>query len=167
MNLTCGICQRGGCSSKTALNRHHKTHNLEGEHICNVCGLAFYRKDVLVRHCRNLHEGTNNSSSDGRKRSQRACDRCRSSKAKCDGIDPCASCLRRGHKCSYQQRVNRLSQRHRNIFNLQLTPARHSTALQNDTVAEVNTSVPSSSIILPSGKCSEDLVHAPIITKRV
>ena len=151
----CTVCQRGGFSSKNALNRHRKSHSLQAEHACSVCGLAFHRKDILVRHHRSIHEA-HDARATGRQRSQRACDRCRKIKAKCDGIYPCASCLQGGHKCTYQQNVNRLSQRVRNAVGSPNSPAGRPAVCQNDPVVEVNTSVFLPSLVLLSGEYDEN-----------
>ena len=100
--------------TKNSLTRHERNHGgRETQHRCDVCGVVFYRKDVYLRHSR-IHEGDANAKSPGskhdRQRCHTACVQCRRARAKCDGKQPCSTCMAKKRKsCTYEQASSRLS----------------------------------------------------------
>jgi hypothetical protein len=109
-NFSCSICGRTYKARET-LNRHKNIHTAHFKHRCSECGIGFYRKDLLDRHCK-LHEphDATRGQTQGRQRSQRACDRCRTRKMKCSSQLPCSACTKSGIQCSYTRKSDRISQ---------------------------------------------------------
>ncbi|KAL9078705.1 MAG: hypothetical protein Q9157_002391 [Trypethelium eluteriae] len=99
--------------TKNSLTRHERNHGgRDTQHRCDVCGVVFYRKDVYLRHSR-IHEGDDNATSTSkhdRQRCHTACVQCRRARAKCDGKQPCSTCVSKKRKqCTYEQASSRLS----------------------------------------------------------
>ncbi|KAJ4185587.1 hypothetical protein NW767_012899 [Fusarium falciforme] len=112
------ICNDAQCdkrfSSATALARHAKNHSDQCTDVCPVCEVGFFRHDLLTRHMK-LHtdratlRGGPNSKKRIRKRCHTACDRCRDSKKRCDGHQPCAACRLAGKPCKFDTSTQRMS----------------------------------------------------------
>ncbi|KAL4782330.1 hypothetical protein BJX76DRAFT_332931 [Aspergillus varians] len=102
-------CDYPGCTAKYRrrehLTRHARKHFPAAQILtCEVCNKAFDRTDSLRRH-RQVH--LRDQGADIVPRASRACDRCHTSKTRCDGHEPCNVCSRRGVACTY----NRLAKR--------------------------------------------------------
>ncbi|RAH69829.1 Zn(II)2Cys6 transcription factor [Aspergillus aculeatinus CBS 121060] len=72
--------------------------------ICNHCGGAYRRRDVLRRHLRTCKHnvGDQNPSDPGKAgRKRTACNSCATARSFCDGDCPCEACLQRGLECSF------------------------------------------------------------------
>lgn len=116
-------------ASITSRNRHARNHLKDLSYICPVCNVAFYRHDILTRHMK-LHEGEDEDGGHGnddddagrkqgavrsktkrrlRKRCHTACDHCRASKIKCDGLQPCSACRNSERTCKFDSASNRIS----------------------------------------------------------
>lgn len=116
---SCEKCRRT-YRTQNSLTRHAHSHRSDNKHQCVICGVVFYRKDLLTRHSK-LHQNPPNTSTrssiseddvDARLRRQRchtACDRCRETRTKCDGRNPCNTCSEASLACQYSHRSNRLS----------------------------------------------------------
>ncbi len=71
---------------------------------CPVCGNRYRRQDVFRRHLKNnCDQGLRRTSVGRRRRIQRACDRCRAQKLKCDGNPSCHRCVSKLVDCSYSE----------------------------------------------------------------
>ncbi|KAH7070070.1 hypothetical protein FB567DRAFT_219099 [Paraphoma chrysanthemicola] len=119
----CAQCDRK-YASQNSLTRHIHSHEKNTKHQCKICGVVFYRKDLLSRHSK-LHktskgQGSRGNSSEisvpdhlgaglGRRRCHTACIRCRELRTKCDGQRPCLTCRRSGGLCTFSRPTNRLS----------------------------------------------------------
>jgi hypothetical protein len=74
----------------------------------------------------------------GRRKSRQACEKCRQSKRKCDGKEPCYSCRRYEHFCSYSSRPRKKTRAQgEKSSNEQISPI--TSAIQN---GEVTTTLP-------------------------
>ncbi|KAF4216785.1 hypothetical protein CNMCM8980_006013 [Aspergillus fumigatiaffinis] len=102
-------CNYPGCTAKYRrkehLARHARKHIPTAQRLtCETCNKAFDRSDSLRRH-RQLHlrgEGESSVS-----RTARACDHCHASKTRCNGIEPCNGCSRRGITCTFSRLAKR------------------------------------------------------------
>ncbi|OAL52691.1 hypothetical protein IQ07DRAFT_380732 [Pyrenochaeta sp. DS3sAY3a] len=116
---SCNKCHRT-YRTQNSLTRHAHSHRSDNKHQCVTCGVVFYRRDLLTRHSK-LHQNPSNASvrssaSDddfdagfSRQRCHTACDRCRESKTKCNGRNPCNTCSGAAMTCHYSHRSSRLS----------------------------------------------------------
>lgn len=150
--FACAECGRRFASS-TSLNRHAKNHSSETSYVCPTCHVVFFRQDVLTRHVK-LHQTAvdeQDAMGDGlprtrkrpRKRCHTACDRCRSSKTKCNGQKPCESCARHGKPCTFDD-VARPSRRISRILSHEQpppSPSSSSESLQTTIVATDTTAI--------------------------
>ncbi|KAE8406895.1 hypothetical protein BDV37DRAFT_291593 [Aspergillus pseudonomiae] len=93
-------CEFPGCNASYArkghLNRHKVQHAPQRSFRCLVCGQGFRRKDILRRHMRQRHEGSDLAPS-----IKQACVNCRHLKSRCEGGPPCTGCIRRRMHCSF------------------------------------------------------------------
>ncbi|KAL6233802.1 hypothetical protein BDW75DRAFT_182152 [Aspergillus navahoensis] len=99
-------CDYPGCTAqyrrKEHLTRHARKHAPLAQRLaCDVCGKAFDRTDSLRRH-RQLHRREQEHEGSG-SRAVKACDRCHESKTRCDGVQPCGICLKRGMMCTFDR----------------------------------------------------------------
>jgi hypothetical protein len=96
-------CNYTGCTAqyrrKEHLNRHARKHYPAARLTCEDCGKTFDRSDTLRRH-RQLHLRDGQESMP---RAARACDRCHTSKTRCDGKEPCDACSQRGLRCTFSR----------------------------------------------------------------
>ncbi|PYI36222.1 hypothetical protein BP00DRAFT_432268 [Aspergillus indologenus CBS 114.80] len=73
--------------------------------ICNHCGGAYRRRDVLRRHlgtCKH-NVGDQKPADPGKPgRKRKACNSCATARSFCDGDCPCEACLQRGLECSFE-----------------------------------------------------------------
>lgn len=103
----CADCKRR-YSRPEHLARHIQTHTLGKRFLCQVCGKAFARADLLKRHAAN-HENDGDSTkkrrridaSPGSGRVSHACRQCASARVKCEEIKPCQRCQKKGLSCVY------------------------------------------------------------------
>ncbi|PSR99390.1 hypothetical protein BD289DRAFT_38255 [Coniella lustricola] len=89
------------------LQRHVATHTLGKRFVCDICGKAFGRADLLKRHRTNHNDdgsGTKRrrlNSSPGAGRVAHACQACARARVKCEEIKPCTRCRNRNLACEY------------------------------------------------------------------
>ncbi|KAI1368727.1 hypothetical protein F5Y08DRAFT_227730 [Xylaria arbuscula] len=103
----CADCKRR-YSRPEHLARHIQTHTLGKRFLCQVCGKAFARADLLKRHAAN-HDNDGDSTkkrrridaSPGSGRVSHACRQCASARVKCEEIKPCQRCQKKGLNCIY------------------------------------------------------------------
>ncbi|KAJ5178462.1 uncharacterized protein N7500_001161 [Penicillium coprophilum] len=92
-------CQVPGCTSsyrrKEHLRRHEAQHRGSHHRTCSICGRLF--SDSLRRHIRRDHETPGQSLP----RATKACVRCRTTKARCQGGLPCTECSLRNRVCIF------------------------------------------------------------------
>ncbi|KIA75804.1 hypothetical protein HK57_00418 [Aspergillus ustus] len=103
-------CDYPGCTAqyrrKEHLNRHARKHCAAAPQLaCELCDKTFERSDTLRRH-QQLHLRQDN---DATRRAAKACDRCHSSKTRCDGKQPCNVCCRRALRCTFNRQSKRAS----------------------------------------------------------
>ncbi|KIX92751.1 uncharacterized protein Z520_11603 [Fonsecaea multimorphosa CBS 102226] len=113
----CPKCDRK-YASQNSLTRHVHSHSKSQKHRCTVCGVTFYRRDLLSRHSK-LHELASPSTDQAhpaqadtdahRKRCHTACIRCRELRTKCNSQRPCTSCVNAEAHCEDSRHSNRLS----------------------------------------------------------
>ncbi|KAE8442954.1 hypothetical protein EG329_002492 [Mollisiaceae sp. DMI_Dod_QoI] len=103
-------------------NRHIQNHVKSKQYTCPTCHVSFYRRDLLSRHSK-MHKshpsppaaGTQGRKhvqthgNQGRQRCHTARIPCRESRTKCDGSQPCLSCVSSGKTCKYSHTINRIS----------------------------------------------------------
>ncbi|KAL4991869.1 hypothetical protein BDW68DRAFT_198117 [Aspergillus falconensis] len=99
-------CDYPGCTAqyrrKEHLTRHARKHAPLAQRLtCEVCNKAFGRTDSLRRH-RQLHRREEEHEGSG-SRAVKACDRCHEGKTRCDGVQPCSVCVRRGVRCTFDR----------------------------------------------------------------
>lgn len=98
--------------SRSSLTRHEQNHKEEAQHVCHVCGVGFRRRDIYVRHCKG-HDNAETKGSKAardRQRCHTACVACRQARIKCDGEQPCSSCVMHNRSsCTYDAPTGRLS----------------------------------------------------------
>ncbi|KAH7008951.1 fungal-specific transcription factor domain-containing protein [Ilyonectria destructans] len=135
------VCKEPECdkqfSSSTALARHSKNHSDECTDICPICEVGFFRHDLLTRHMK-LH--ADKGEQPGRSQTRRirrrchtACDRCRDSRKRCDGHQPCAACQVAGKPCKFDtssQRMSRVLTRERQPSSVESSGTVNGTALE-------------------------------------
>lgn len=149
----CPECEKQ-YTKQTLLNRHFQNHQKSKGYSCPTCHVSFFRRDLLSRHVK-IHQPTPSSSASvssslatnqfqsaklgshgpqGRQRCHTACNSCRDSRTKCDGLQPCNSCLRSKGTCEYSRIVRRVSQAPRRNVSLNLghSPDRESSASEPD-----------------------------------
>ncbi|KAL2810343.1 hypothetical protein BJX63DRAFT_423177 [Aspergillus granulosus] len=101
------LCGYPGCTAqyrrKEHLNRHARKHCAAPQLVCEHCDKTFERSDTLRRH-QQLHR---REEPDSTPRAVKACDRCHSSKTRCDGKLPCNACSRRGFRCTFDRQSKR------------------------------------------------------------
>ncbi|KAF2485020.1 hypothetical protein BDY17DRAFT_95235 [Neohortaea acidophila] len=104
--FTCEQCHKA-FKTRTSLTRHAHNHT-HGRlpHTCNICQVAFARRDVLRRHLRTSHAVGETA----RKRCHTACEACRAARIKCDGNVPCHDCSIHGRQCRSASARGRVSQ---------------------------------------------------------
>ncbi|KAH7133890.1 fungal-specific transcription factor domain-containing protein [Dactylonectria macrodidyma] len=96
-----------------------------------------------------------------RTKSSQACDRCRSKKIKCNGVQPCKSCLDKATSCSYETMTRRTrgSARERaNLLQAQLDHAQM--LLRSAGVIDPNLATPPSQPHENTQNCIDVLLHA-------
>ena len=72
--------------------------------MCPTCGNRYRRQDVYRRHIKNNCDGLmREAAGTHNRRVQRACDRCRMQKLKCDGNLSCHRCNSRSITCVYSE----------------------------------------------------------------
>ena len=93
-----------------SLTRHSHNHKKTSEHICPTCKVVFYRKDLLARHLKMVHESGDGGNRGGRRqRCHTACINCRDARIKCDSHKPCTSCTALRKHCTYSAKSARVS----------------------------------------------------------
>ncbi|KAJ9157752.1 C6 transcription factor [Pleurostoma richardsiae] len=102
----CADCLRR-YSRPEHLQRHIATHTLGKRFLCDVCGKAFGRADLLKRHRAN-HDNDDNgtkkrriNASPSAGRVAHACVACAKARVKCEEVKPCARCRSRNINCEY------------------------------------------------------------------
>ncbi|KAE8325362.1 fungal-specific transcription factor domain-containing protein [Aspergillus sergii] len=99
------------------LMRHARRHLQDRPHKCPFCSKSFQRKDSLKRHV-GIHGKEASSIYATRAaaestRAAHACRECSTSKKRCDGLDPCSQCARKGQTCIYDCQNDRRTAVHR------------------------------------------------------
>ncbi|KAF1816700.1 hypothetical protein P152DRAFT_133990 [Eremomyces bilateralis CBS 781.70] len=112
-------CPHSDCDrsypTKNSLARHVHNHR-EADHECDLCGVKFRRRDILLRH-RKIHTGSKTLGEPAnpdanlrkRRRCHTACQLCRKARSKCDGEQPCSTCRAAEKECEYDHNTLRLS----------------------------------------------------------
>ncbi|KAF6802920.1 hypothetical protein CSOJ01_11245 [Colletotrichum sojae] len=112
------------------LKRHTALHNGRKPFACSACGRSFSRRDTLQRHVA-VHQPSDTAVSpqaiSATDRSEAACSHCRASKQKCDGIQPCNRCTKKGVECAY------LPRRMRQVKKLHIRPDPESSSTESET----------------------------------
>ncbi|KAM0718981.1 hypothetical protein Q7P37_006053 [Cladosporium fusiforme] len=103
----CRQCPRT-YKTQTSLTRHARNHQerLATGHLCDICKTSFARRDVLTRHRHVAHQ---EKAARPRQRCHTACESCRVARTRCDGNEPCQSCLASAKECRYTQQSRRVS----------------------------------------------------------
>lgn len=105
-----GLFQCSQCSRRyhrsEHLVRHVRSHTKQRPYVCNLCGKAFGRLDILRRH-QVAHPGedglvADNSQRAATERVGKACKSCSSTKSKCSEEKPCHRCLAKGLVCDFE-----------------------------------------------------------------
>ncbi|KAL2871465.1 uncharacterized protein BJX67DRAFT_342292 [Aspergillus lucknowensis] len=100
-HFCCTICQRG-FTRIDHLKRHHLRHSGLKPYSCIFCNEAFARCDNLRDHYTDCAKRGDREIPETGQRGRRrhACQSCTSMKLRCDGQNPCSSCVKRNLECN-------------------------------------------------------------------